>query len=131
MLVGVNQRLLELAGIGRRAWPERGWPESDFAAEIERRGLTDLEEDRVGDVYLAWACAHGDAAALAAFEDRYGRDMVAFAGRAGLPPAFVDDVVQDVRRALFVAKGDEPPRIVQFSGRGDLRGWLRVTIVRQ
>src|SRR5262249_21602133 len=93
--------------------------------------VVDLDEERVADVYLAWACAHGDAAALAAFEERHGKDMVAFAGRAGLPPAFVDDVVQDVRRALFVANGDEPPRIGQVAGRGDLRGWLRVTTVRQ
>src|SRR5262249_61792777 len=97
MLSYVTERLLELAGIGRRAWPDLAWPVEEFAAEIEKRGLADvadLDEERVADVYLAWACAHGDAAALAAFEERHGKDMVAFPGRAGRPPAFVDDVVQ-------------------------------------
>src|SRR5262249_27074802 len=127
----VTDRLLELAGVGRRAWPKVAWSADEFAAELEKRGLGDLPAERAADVYLAWACARGDAAALAAFDERFGADLLGLASRAGLPPALVDDVLQDVRSTLFVAKEGEPPRIAQYTGRGELRGWLRVTAVRQ
>ncbi|HKA87074.1 MAG TPA: sigma-70 family RNA polymerase sigma factor [Haliangiales bacterium] len=126
----MTPRLLELASAGPRAWPRISWPVADFASELEARGVADLEPERVAELYLAWACAHRDPAAHAAFEERYGKDLKAFASRAGLPPDLVDDAVQDVRRALFVGQDDEPPRIAQFVGRGELRAWLRVTVVR-
>jgi RNA polymerase sigma-70 factor (ECF subfamily) len=127
----VTDGLLELAGIGARAWPKIGWPAAEFALELERRGLGDLPSERAADVYLAWACARAEPTALAAFDERFGRDLPAFAARARLPDALVDDVVQEVRRTLFVAQDGTPPRIAQFVGRGELRGWLRVTVVRQ
>jgi RNA polymerase sigma-70 factor (ECF subfamily) len=127
----VTDGLLELASVGARAWPKLGWTAAEFAAELERRGLCDLPAERAADVYLAWSCARSDPAALAAFDQRFGRELVAFANRARLPPAAVDDVVQEVRRTLFVAQDGAPPRIAQFVGRGELRGWLRVTVVRQ
>jgi len=127
----VTDRLLEVAGVGRHAWPKVAWSADDFASELEKRGLDDLPPERAADVYLAWACAHGDAVAIAAFDERFGGDLLAFASRAGLPAALVDDVLQDVRSTLFVAKEGEPPRIAQYTGRGELRGWLRVTVVRQ
>jgi RNA polymerase sigma-70 factor, ECF subfamily len=127
----VTDRLLELASLGRSAWPEIAWPVADFAAELERRGLADLPAERIADVYLAWACAHADRAALAAFEERFGKDLASFAAKARLPPDLVDDVLQDVRRTIFVGHDDAPPRILQFAGRAELRSWLSVTTVRQ
>jgi RNA polymerase sigma-70 factor (ECF subfamily) len=126
----VTDRLLELAGAGPRSWPRIAWPLADFAAELERRALVDLPTERIPDVYLAWACAHGDPAAVAAFEERFGADLAHYAAQVRLPPDLVDDVVQDVRLALLVARDGEPARIGQFAGRGDLRGWLRVIIAR-
>jgi RNA polymerase sigma-70 factor (ECF subfamily) len=127
----VAERLFELASEGRRAWPKIAWPIAEFAAELERRGLVDLPPERIPDVYLAWATAHGDAAALAAFDERYGNDLVTFASKVRLPGALIDEVVQDVRSALLVGRGGLPARIGQFAGRGELRSWLQVTTVRQ
>jgi RNA polymerase sigma-70 factor (ECF subfamily) len=127
----VSQDLLEVASAGPRAWPKVRWPVAEFAAELAARGLADLTPERIADVYLAWACAHGDPAALAAFDERFGGDLTFFASQARLPPSLIDDVVQDIRRVLFVGQDEQRPRISQFVGKGDLRGWLRVTMVRQ
>jgi RNA polymerase sigma-70 factor (ECF subfamily) len=127
----LEPQVLELASVGRREWPGIGLPVDEFAGELERRGLTDLPAERVAEVYLCWACARGDRAALAAFEARYGKDLAHFAGKARLPPAVVEDVLQDVRRTLLVGNAEAPPRILQFAGRGELRAWLQVTTVRQ
>ncbi|HKA88503.1 MAG TPA: sigma-70 family RNA polymerase sigma factor [Haliangiales bacterium] len=127
----MNDRLFELASLGPRAWPKIAWPIEDFASELEKRELADLDPERIADVYLAWACARGDPAALAAFDERFGKDLRMFASQTGLPTDLAEDVIQDVRRVLFVGQDGEPPRIGQFVGRGELRGWLRVTMVRQ
>jgi RNA polymerase sigma-70 factor (ECF subfamily) len=41
-----------------------------------------------------------------------------------------DDVVQGLRRQLFVGEPGAAPGIAEFKGTGDLRGWLRVTATR-
>src|SRR5262249_15106837 len=127
----VSERLLELAAEGPRAWPKIAWPAAELAAELERRGLTDLLPERVAEVYLASAAARGDAAAVAAFDERYGKDLVVFASKARLPDDLVEEVVQDVRAHLLVGRTDRPAQLVQFAGRGELRSWLQVTTVRQ
>jgi RNA polymerase sigma-70 factor (ECF subfamily) len=48
----------------------------------------------------------------------------------GVNGDIVDEVKQQLRRRLLVAEGG-PPGIVQFSGRGELRRWLKVLAVRQ
>jgi RNA polymerase sigma-70 factor (ECF subfamily) len=81
------------------------------------------------DLYLACACADGQPAALAAFD----RHCLSVVDRA-LPRLRVDEdlileIKQQLRERLLVRQGG-PPRIVEFSGRGDLRSWLRVMAVR-
>jgi RNA polymerase sigma-70 factor (ECF subfamily) len=42
----------------------------------------------------------------------------------------VDDLVQILHRKLFVAEPERRPKISEYAGRGALRNWLRVTMVR-
>ena len=82
------------------------------------------------DLYLACACAHGDARGIAAF-DAHVLDVVAPAlQRLRMAPDVAAEVAQRLRRNLLVADG-ALPTIVQFAGRGDLRGWVRVIAVRE
>jgi RNA polymerase sigma-70 factor, ECF subfamily len=76
----------------------------------------------VTELELARACARGDAAALAIFEDTYGAELARIAARF---PA-VDDGAQRIREKLFCG---DAPRIAAFAGRGSLRGWLRALAV--
>jgi RNA polymerase sigma-70 factor (ECF subfamily) len=127
----VDAELAALAAAGRAAWPRIAWPADEFAAELVRRRVSAGSAERAADLYLAWACARGDPAALAAFEERHGRELAAFATLARIPASLVDDVAQEARHRLLVGQPGMPPRIAQYAGRGDLRAWLKVAVARQ
>jgi len=82
------------------------------------------------ELYLALGCARGDAAAIAAFDREYLAVVpVALAGMK-LPAASVEDVRATVRDKLLLAEGDKPPRVVEYAGRGRLKGLVQVTATR-
>lgn len=88
-----------------------------------------LEVDAPG-VYLAAACAAGDAAAIARFEALYFTKLPATLRSMGAQPADIDDVLSAVRERLFVAKGGEHARVLSVSGRGSLEKLCRVIATR-
>jgi RNA polymerase sigma-70 factor (ECF subfamily) len=59
-------------------------------------------------------------------------EVAAAVARGSLRGVAIDDVMQTIRRVLFVAGAADnaPPRIAEYRGTGDLRAWLRVTAVR-
>lgn len=131
--VGVRDFLEE----ARSAWPEVDVPASSFASYIQARVPAGEQPDvylcrmRISDLYLACACARGDARAIELFERRCLSVVDAVLSRmVGLSTEMVDEVKQQLRRRLLVAERG-PPGIVQFSGKGELRRWLKVLAVRQ
>jgi RNA polymerase sigma-70 factor, ECF subfamily len=120
----------------RSAWPAIAVAPERFVAHLARRLPPDaageeLAAVRASDLYLACACADGDAAAIGALEGRYFGEVDAAAARMRCPQGMADEVKQMLRRILFVAEGDRPAAVGEFAGRGDLRGWLRVSAVRE
>src|SRR5689334_18028894 len=118
------------------AWPDIAGDDAAFVAHLARRfpddgGEAELRAVRATDVYLALACAGGDQAAIAALEAAYFGEIDAAAARTRAGSALATEVKQHVRRILFVAEGDRPAAAGEFSGRGDLRGWLKVTATRE
>lgn len=91
---------------------------------------TALKSLRAADLYLACACAVGDDRALALFEAEYGRDIDLAIARSGNVNLSKDEFRQLLRNKLFVARGERPPKIADYAGRGDLRSWVRVTALR-
>lgn len=86
-----------------------------------------LAAANLAELHLAIACARGDARAIAAFERAYLEVVpVALAGMK-LPAATVEDVRAIVRDKLLLG---EPPRILEYAGRGRLRGLIQVTATR-
>jgi RNA polymerase sigma-70 factor (ECF subfamily) len=120
----------------RAAWPDVDVGETEFSSYVTERMDSAKAAGahaplRTADLYLACACARGDAAALAAFERAFFAEIPramkrARAGR--LPP--VDELTQVVRHKLFVADAGARPKIAEYGGRGDLRGWFRVLLSR-
>jgi RNA polymerase sigma-70 factor, ECF subfamily len=113
----------------RGAWPAFAVDKRDFVKLL--RGRDDLTALHLGDLYLAFACAKGDRAALKAFE-LVLRPLVNDAvGRAlQKEPAFVEDVLQALHERLLVTDAKGHARILDFSGTGSLAGWLRQAAVR-
>lgn len=80
------------------------------------------------DLYLAAAALEHHPGAVAELDRRLR--AVAPQALAGARDArlAVDDVLQDLREKLLV--GEDGGKLAQYSGRGPLDGWLRVTIAR-
>ena len=81
--------------------------------------------DRAAELYLAHGCAAGDPAAIRAFEAEFFAEVRACHARIRPRGLGVDELEQRVREKLFVTKA-----IASFSGKGDLRRWLRVLATR-
>jgi RNA polymerase sigma-70 factor (ECF subfamily) len=122
---------------GRATWPDvANIDDVAFAAEVGRRLGADADLDVVdklpgSDLYLAIACGTGVPAALRCFErefleevDRAGRKMKA-------TPEQTADVRAHVLRILFVSEPGRPAATLAFSGRGDLRGYIKIIATRE
>ena len=117
-------------------WPGIVPPPADLAAWMAERlppeaALADaVTALRVGDVFIACACAAGDRGAIVAFEQRYFAEVALAVKRVARAGVAVDDVKQLVRERLFVGDGTRGPRIVEYRGTGAIRAWLRITASR-
>lgn len=111
---------------GREAWAEIDVPEDRFTAYVAERAA---DAERAGDLYIACACAAGDPVALRRFEERHFADVKAAIARVTSETIVADEALQRLRQRLFVADTGAPG-ITGYSGRGDLRGWLRIAATR-
>jgi RNA polymerase sigma-70 factor (ECF subfamily) len=117
------------------AWPQIAMDEEAFVTHIARClggavGAGELIEGlHIPDLFLAFACGRGDAKAVAAFEANFVSAIPEVLARMGkvIPK---DEVVQLLRAKVLLAQGERPPKILDYSGRGPLAGWLRVAAVR-
>jgi RNA polymerase sigma-70 factor (ECF subfamily) len=120
--------LLESA---RAAWSAFDVPDAAFARHLGAAWSSrkvPLANLRGPDLFLACACARGDAAALAEL-DRLIRE--ACVSVPGTTPTDAEEVAQRLRHRLMLPEEGEPPDIVLYSGEGPLRAWLRVVAVRE
>jgi RNA polymerase sigma-70 factor (ECF subfamily) len=128
----IQTALARIAADVQASHPTLAYSFADFGARLaERIAASDtnaLATLRGADLYLALACASGDARALEAFESTYGAGLDKTLARFANKAAQLDDLRQLVRSKLFVGEG--APKITQYSGQGDLRVWLRVMATR-
>jgi RNA polymerase sigma-70 factor, ECF subfamily len=114
------------------AWPAAWVPRAAFVTYLEERAEGDepFSIDAAAPLYLVCACLRGVAPALKAFESQYFADIRRAAGRTGLAEDHISELAQMLREDLFVGRNGATPTLGDFKGRGDLRGWLRVTATR-
>jgi RNA polymerase sigma-70 factor (ECF subfamily) len=123
---------------GRAEWPELAVSEEELArmaaarlagppAEKAGAGPDDLD---AAELWIACACARGDALALERFRARYFDPVVPALRRMGLGDAQRDDVWQVLCVRLFVGEPGEPARIAQYAGTGRLSGLVKVAATR-
>lgn len=100
----------------------------DFAEELGGRfedRAADLPCHAVEELFVAWAAARGVPPAVASLERDYL--VPACAAVKSTDPA---ELTQTVRVRLLVGDAERPPRIAQYSGRGPLLAWVRMTATR-
>ncbi len=81
------------------------------------------------DIYLACACVAGDRVALDVLDTQVLATLPAALARLKLGNAAVEEAIQRARTKLLVGK-DGTGKLVDFSGTGDLRGWVKVITIR-
>jgi RNA polymerase sigma-70 factor (ECF subfamily) len=128
--------LHRFADDGREAWPGVALPEDDFIRHLasliarEPQVAAEIQQLRGADLYLACACARGNSRAIRALEDAFFGEVDQAMARARPAGVQADDVRQLLREKLFVARDGEPAKIAEYSGRGELRRWVRATVTR-
>jgi RNA polymerase sigma-70 factor (ECF subfamily) len=120
----------------RTAWPGCTLELARFGSELIRRLGADFDPAKLGaicteDVYLAVACLDGDPTAIGYLE----RDCLVEVDRAGRKLRATDDQIAEIRghlrQILFTAEPGRLAALAGFTGRGDLRGYLRVIATRE
>jgi RNA polymerase sigma-70 factor (ECF subfamily) len=120
----------------RGVWPEIRLDVAVFVRRLaqalggETDPLDQLMNLHVEDLYFAMGCASGDPNALDAFRREWVPAVRHTIARSVTAPT-VDDVCQLTLTKLLVAEEGGPARIARYSGRGQLRHWLRTVATRE
>ena len=128
----LDERLTAALAAAQSAWPDLDVSAAELMSYVAARLPADAAETigqlRIGDLYLACACTRGDDAAIAAFQRTYFGEIDFAARRARAAPDIAAEARQNIGRVLFSGPS---PAIADYAGRGDLRGWVRVTAMRE
>lgn len=128
--------LADALAAARAAWPAVHLEDARFVRHLAERtpaGSSPTEAlaaIRTDDLYLACACAASDPAALRAFDGAFARDLRAALAALRLSAAEIDDLAQTLRARFFVGLDGTRPKILDYAGRGRLRGWVRAAATR-
>jgi RNA polymerase sigma-70 factor, ECF subfamily len=118
---------------GAAQWPDVSVDARSFAVAMARSFVDSsdsLTELHAADLYLAQACASGDARAIAAFDRTFSGSITSSLRALRLADDVVADIAQDVREKLFVAADGAAGKIATYSGRAALASWLRTIATR-
>ena len=99
-------------------------------AEFGRR-MAEAAPGCAADVYLALACAAGDARAHRGLDQILRNVVPPAAARVRASNAFVEEVEQRLRHKLLIGGPDRKPKIAAYAGRGPLGSWLRAAALRE
>ncbi|NMO19655.1 RNA polymerase subunit sigma-70 [Pyxidicoccus fallax] len=130
---GLEALLAGHLAAARAAWPTVPLTVESFLRHVARH-LPDevtaetLRQLHATDLYLACACAEGHPQALRAFDQHMLQRVPAKLG--ALPAATLDEVLQVLRSRLLMNRGEAPPKVADYSGRGPLLAWVRITAAR-
>lgn len=125
----LGAKLEAVIAAGRAAWPTIAVPDDALVAYLaERVTGQELAQARAPELYLACACLRGDPAAVTVFQDQYFTEIDVAARRARADPAVAADARQNLARSMFTGGA---PAIATYRGRGDLRGWMRISAMRE
>jgi RNA polymerase sigma-70 factor, ECF subfamily len=123
----------------RAQWPAVELPAEPFVAYLAERLPESspqspleplLAQVSLAELYLACACVRGVPSALELFERHYLSKLPVLLRNPKQPEAMIDDVCQVARVKILVPTDEGSPKIAEYTGRGALLSWVRVTAVR-
>jgi RNA polymerase sigma-70 factor, ECF subfamily len=120
--------------LGVKAWPDLVPDRAGFAVFLGQRVPSDINAPQAlgcrapDELYLAFACLAGNPDAHRHLDERYVTPLIGWLAAQGIAPELSRDTVQWLRVKLLTG---ERPLLRAFSGLGTLKGWLRVTTLRQ
>jgi RNA polymerase sigma-70 factor (ECF subfamily) len=126
---GTDARWLEALDEARASYPDVRVDAAAFAAHAGGCRERGARAEHAADLFVAWAAARGDAAALRHLERLLVPEVEVAARRVDRAPVFADEVRQALRVRLLVAEAGRV-RLDDYAGRGPLRGWLAVAALR-
>lgn len=126
----MNDVAAQIAKAGRSAFPDVTL--TDEVIEVACAARAPARS--AGEVFLAIACGHGDARAIAYFETLYVPEVRRFVAGRSSNRAHIDEVVQRLRATVLAPRvtrrGRTGPEILDYSGAGPLVAWLRIAAHR-
>jgi RNA polymerase sigma-70 factor, ECF subfamily len=119
---------------GAEAWPDLSFDRVTLAAFLGRRipsdvdGAATLGARAHADLCLVHACLAGDPVAIRHFEAAHLHPLAELLVKQGFAASLVDDTIQALRLKLLTG---ERPALHAYAGVGALKGWLRVSALRE
>lgn len=135
-VTALESSLREIVARAEHAWPGVRVEPVRFIGYLADRMAqgepleAELQALHATDLYVACAASE-DAKAIAVLEAAFFHASDATLARMGTDSDFAVEVKQRTREKLFVREGEKPPRIVEYSGRGELKSFLRVVLLRE
>jgi RNA polymerase sigma-70 factor (ECF subfamily) len=133
---GLDDALGELLSAARAKWQKVELSDEAFVGHVADRLPVEasvaegLPRMPASDLYLACACAKRNPAAWAAFDAGFLGDLEAIWKRFNYVVSSPDDLRQLLHERLFLGTATESPRILEYTGEGSLRNWVRVVVLR-
>lgn len=130
-----TEMLEEVLAAGRAAWPELAPDPKALAAMLSTmladRGTGEaLTQALAAELYLAAACAIGDAPAQNLLDSEYLQRTERAVRRVATGGQSTSEIIQALRLKLLTGDGEALPKIALYRARGPLGGWIRVTALR-
>ncbi len=127
-----------LAGLvqsGQQAWPGVSLEPGHFLRHLAERtpareAEAFLRSVHGVDLYLACACAQGEAAALKVFDRRFLGRIPEVLRKMDPGGGLIEEVTQRVREKLLFQGERGRPKIADYGGRGPLLTWVRAAAIR-
>jgi RNA polymerase sigma-70 factor, ECF subfamily len=107
----------------RAQWPDLQVDGAAFKRQLEANGARSFAH--APDLYLVFACAHGETAAIRTLTKLAEREVDRALRHLGQGKAFAEDISQQLLAKLLVTR-----KVEAYVGRGPLSAWLRAAAVR-
>jgi RNA polymerase sigma-70 factor (ECF subfamily) len=89
-----------------------------------------LDALALDDMFIAFACEHGNPAAMRLVSREIDNDLKAIGAKFRAADADISDVRQSLMDKLFVGPDGTGGKISEYAGRGQLRHWIRAVATR-